>query len=355
MVQIFGSAAFILLICNVIGQLWVSKWEEYRDSLWMATLMGMLTLFAAFQVAAVPAIWMKRKLSELVLYMTVVIALLCVLSVIQMIRSRGAYYVMQVEKIKRAVKDTGSLWLVAAAVLILIHVYYGAFYDQLHPDDVRYVGAVVDAVATDEMLMYHPGTGEYLGEIQSEFIKDAMAPVLMFWAMWCKMLSIHPTTFTHIVVNLFMMPLAYGTAYLLGRKLSKKNTSLTGMFLCAYCLFNLTNHVIPLEGISVTLQFMRWGKSIMYCILIPLLILFMMEIADREKPGKMYLRLEVLLYGGCMASVMCCVLLPIATGIWALWDAVKVRSLKSFGRFLIPCLLCIPSMAYGLFYYYLSM
>ncbi len=354
MIQIFAGAVFILLVFNLIGQLWVSRWEDYQDSLWMATIMGMLTLFAAFQIAAVPAIFMKVKLHVLVIYMAVVIALLVAVSVVQIVRSRGSYYVNQIGKLKKAVKNKSSLWLLLAAVLILIHTYYGAFYDKHHEDDMRYVGAVVDAVESDEMLMYHPGTGEYLGEIEGELIKDAISPVLMFWAMWCRLLSIHPATFTHIVVNLFMIPIAYGAAYLLARMLCKKNTTMTGIFLCAYALLNLTNHVLPLEGISLTIHFMRWGKSILYCVLIPMLMLFMMEIMDLRKPEKMYPRLLLLLYGSCMVSTMSCVLLPIVTGIWALWDAVRVRSRESVRRFLFPCLLCIPSMGYALFFLFLT-
>ncbi|MCD8131659.1 MAG: DUF6077 domain-containing protein [Lachnospiraceae bacterium] len=350
MVQIIGSAVLILFICNLIGQLWVNKWEEYQDSLWMATIMGLLTLFAAFQVVAVPAIFMKVKLHVMVIYMAVVIAALSVASFVYIFKSGGAYYKHQAEKLKKAVKDKGNIWLLVAAALILLHTYYGAFYDKAHGDDVRYVGAVVDAVETDEMLMYHPGTGEYLGELQSEFFKDAVAPILMFWAMWCRLLGLHPSTFTHIVVNLFMIPIAYGVAYLLGRLLCKKNVRLTGMFLCAYCLFNLTNHVLPLEGIGLTINFMRWGKSILYCVLIPLLMVFMMEVMSQEKPGKMYLRLGFMLYGSCLASTMSLILLPALTGVWALWDALRVRSRKSIARLLIPCLLCIPMIGYALLY-----
>ncbi|MCD8378761.1 MAG: DUF6077 domain-containing protein [Lachnospiraceae bacterium] len=350
MVQIFAAAALILFLCNLIGQLWVNHWEEYQDSLWLATIMGLLTLFAAFQVAAVPAIYFKRKLHELVIYMAVVMVVLCMASIVMLVKSRGAYYRHQLAKISTAVKNRQNIWFLLAAVLILIHTYYGAFYDKHNQDDVRYVGAVVDAVETDEMLLYHPGTGEYLGEIMSEFTKDAVAPVLMFWAMWCRLLSIHPATFTHIVVNLFMIPIAYGAAYLLGRQLCRKNTGWTGVFLCIYSLFNLTNHVLPPEGISLALHFMRWGKSILYAVLIPVLIFIMMEIADKERPGKLYLRLELVLLGGCMATTMSCVLLPVVTGVWALWDAVKGRSLKSVRRFLIPCLLCLPNIVYALLY-----
>ncbi len=351
MVQIIGSAVLILFICNLIGQLWVNKWEEYQDSLWMATIMGLVTLFAAFQVVAVPAIWMKRKLHELVIYMAALIAVLSVISFIHIFKSGGAYYKYQIEKLKRAVKNKRNGWFLLAAILILIHTYYGAVYDKQNADDVRYVASILDAVETDEMLMYHPGTGEYIGEIVSDFRKDATAPILMFWAVWCKLLNIHPSTFTRIVVSLFMIPMAYGVAFLLGRLLCKKNRRWTGMFLCIYCLFNLTNHVLPLEGIGVALHYMRWGKSILYAVLIPLLILFMMEIADKERPGQMYWRLGVLLYGGCLASTMSCILLPIVTGVWALWDALKVRSLRSVSRFIIPCLLCIPAIGYALFYF----
>lgn len=340
----------ILFICNLIGQLWLIRWENYQDSIWMATIMGLLTLFAAFQLVAVPAIFMKRKLHELVTYMIVVIVVLSLASVVRLCMTRGAYYRHQIEKIRNAVKEKSNIWLVIAAVLILLHTYYGAFYDKQHQDDVRYVGAVVDAVETDEMLMYHPGTGEYLGELQDEFYKDAVAPILMFWAMWCRMLGIHPTTFTHIVVNLFMIPIAYGVAYLLGRALCKKNIRLQGMFLCAYCLFNMVNHVLPVEGIGLTINFMRWGKSILYCVLIPFLIVLMMEIMSLKKPWKVYPRLGLLLYGSCLASTMSCVLMSIAVGVWAFWDAVRVRSWQSIGRLLIPVLLCLPLVGYALLY-----
>ena len=55
----------ILFLCNLIGQLWVNHWEEYQDSLWLATIMGLLTLFAAFQVAAVPAIYLSESCMSL--------------------------------------------------------------------------------------------------------------------------------------------------------------------------------------------------------------------------------------------------------------------------------------------------
>ncbi|MCD8326410.1 MAG: DUF6077 domain-containing protein [Lachnospiraceae bacterium] len=348
MVQIFCGAVLILFICNLTGQLWVNRWEAYRDSLWMATLMGLVTLFAAFQVVAVPAIFMKAKLHVLVIYMAAVMIVLSVLSLIQIVRSRGAYYVHQLEKLRRALKDKGNVWLLLAAVLILYQTWYATSHDALNGDDTRYVCAIVDAVETDEMLMYHPATGEYLGEIVSEFKKDAMAPVLMFWAMWAKLLGVHGGAFAHTLVPLFMVPLAYGAAFLLGYKLCGKDNRWTGMFLCVYCLFNLVNHTLPIEGIGKTIYYMRWGKSILYCLLIPFVILLLMEVMDAKKAGQTYVRLGVTLLGGCMASTMSCIFLPFLTGVWAVWDGIRA---KSFRRFLIPILLCIPALCYGLFYY----
>ncbi len=351
MVQIVGSAALILVICNLIGQLWVRQWEDYQDSLWMATIMGMLTLFAAFHLVAVPAVFLKIGLHVLVIYMVVVMVVLCVISVVYNVRNGGAYYTHQIGKIKRAVKEKGNVWLLLAAALILYQTWYAASHDALNGDDVRYVGAILDAVETDEMLMYHPATGEYLGAIVSEFIKDAVAPILMFWAMWSKLLGIHAGAFAHTAVPLFMVPLAYGAAYLLGRKLCRKDNRWTGMFLSVYCLFNLLNHVLPIEGMSKTIYYMRWGKSILYCFLLPLTILMLIEVMDAEKPGRVYVRLELLLYGSCLATTMSCVMLPFMTGVWALFDGIRSRSLK---RFLIPLLLCIPALGYGLFYFSLT-
>ena len=198
------------------------------------------------------------------------------------------------------------------------------------------------------MLMYHPATGEYLGEIVSEFWKDAAAPILMFWAMWCKLLNIGASTFTHIVTALIMVPLAYGAAFLMGYKLCRKNARRTGMFLCVYCLFNMVNHVLPIEGIGVTIYYMRWGKSILYCFLIPLLIFLLMEMMDTKKGAFVYRRLGLVLFGGCLASTMSCIMLPTLTGIWGLCDGIYSRSIR---RFLIPVLLCLPAVCYALYYY----
>lgn len=351
MAQIIGSAALILFIYNLIGQLWVNKWEEYQDSLWMATVMGLLTLFAAFQVVAVPAIFMKRKLHEMVIYMAVVIALLSVASFVYIFKSGGAYYKHQAEKLKRAVKDRGNVWLLVAAALILYQTWYASSHDALNGDDVRYVGAILDAVETDEMLMYNPTTGGYLGEIMSEFKKDAVAPILMFWAMWSRLLGIHAGAFAHTLVPLFMVPMAYSAAFLLGHKLCGKDNRWTGMFLAVYCLFNLVNHSLPIEGMGKTIYYMRWGKSILYCFLIPFVILLLMEMMDAKKTGQIYIRLGVTLLGGCLASTMSCIMLPFMTGVWAVCDGIREKSVR---RFLIPILLCIPAIGYGLFYHFIT-
>lgn len=347
MVQIFACAAFILILCNLIGQLWVNRWEKYQDSLWMATIMGMITLFAVFQVAAVPAIYLKWKLHVLVIYMAVVMLALCAASVFQLYKSRGAYYTHQLQKIRTAVKNKRNIWLLVAAVLILYQTYYAAFYEAGNGDDVRYIGAVVDAVDTDEMLMYHPATGEYLGEIASEFWKDAAAPILMFWAMWCRLLHINASTFTHIVIALFMVPLAYGAAYLMGYKLCREDNRRTGMFLCVYCLYHFVNHVLPIESIGKTIYYMRWGKSVLYCFLIPLTIFFLMEMLDTKKGVSQYIRLGTVLLGGCLSSTMACVMLPALTGVWAVCDGIYNRSVR---RFLVPLLLCVPPVCYALYY-----
>lgn len=304
-----------------------------------------------FQLIAVPTIFAKMKLPVLTGITLAGILVIVICSVILNRKEILNYYKHQLEKVRTFKNTPYHSWMYLVTLLALGQTLFATFTWTGHEDDNRYVAAIVDAYETDDMLMYNPMTGEWLGEIKSELTKDAVAPILMFWGVFCKLLRIHPAIFTHIAVPLFMIPLCYGIFYLLADKLCKGDTRRTGMFMVVFWLFNVLNHDTPWENIGRMIYYMRWGKSILYVFSIPLLILLLIEWMEAEKPGRLYAYITVLLYGSCVASIMAPIFLPLITGAYALCDGVRTKSLK---RMIQLLLCCGPALVYGILYFALN-
>lgn len=347
-IYVFVCAVILLMSTNIIGRLWIRKWVDYKYSFSLSTCMGLVTIFAVFHLIAVPAIYCKMKLSALTVLSFFVFLCLIIVSCYLNRKEWIEYYKKLHEKLKYLQNGKDRIWCYIVILLVIGQTLFAAFTYTGHEDDNRYVAAIVDAYESDEMLMYHPMTGEYLGEVRSELKKDAIAPILMFWGVLCKIFRIHPATFVHVVVPLFMIPLCYSLYYIIARKLTEHNIRKTAMFIIAFWLFNVMNHYTPGEGIGRMLFYMRWGKSILCAFLIPLLIFILMELMEDTQLTYKYNLITFVAYGGCLATVMSPVLLPFIIGLYAVCDCLRKKTVRRFFR-LIVC--TIPALCYGILYY----
>lgn len=337
---------FIVLLLDIIlflvGGLWTRRMQEYKDSILMSVVCGLVTFFLVFQLMAVPAIFMGIKLSMVTICWVIIVGGLAVYSlilnrrqIVEKIKSLKAFF--------RFKKEYG--WLYLAVLLVIGQIAMIALTYVPHEDDNRYIVIAVDAYESDEMLTYHPFTGEYLGEPKSELIKDTVAPINMFWAMLAKIFSVHPAIFMHTLVPLFLLPICYGLYLLIARKLVGTDYRKQGIFLCILTMFNFVNHVTPIEGIGRLSHFIWWGKSILVLFFVPLTILILVHIMEEKK---YYIGLMLSLISSCLVTIMAPVFLPLIVGCYALVDGFATRKMSRFWK-LIAC--CVPALCYAVLYF----
>jgi len=341
--------AYILLITicfdivvYLLGRLWTRKMNQYHDSIAMTFAMGFVTLCVSFHLIGVPAIFLCIKLSNLISIWAAIIVVLLIVSVILCKN-------LLVEDIKghlnrfKPNKEYAGIYIGILLFLVQIVIICVTYIP--HQDDNRYVAVAVDAYETNEMLTYHPFTGEYLGEPKSELIKDAVAPINMFWAALAMIFRIHPTILMHTVTPLLVLPLCYGVYWLIGKKLLGNDYRKLGIFLCVIAVFNFVNHITPIEGIGRLSYFVWWGKSVLVTFFVPLTILLLMNILEKEK---YQIPLIITMLGGCLATTMTPIFLPLIVGCYAIQDFFLYKKISRFAA-LIGC--CVPALCYAVLYF----
>lgn len=351
----FGIKALIAVIVLftvtiIIGTLWSKKEGGQPAPFFAGTslIMGIVTVFAVFQLLSVPMILMKVKLSVLT-YLWLGAVLLLFVAALFLRRNRIMELAEGVSGIKKMLKDRQArgCWFVFAALLVFQLVVTAGTYTG-HEDDNRYVAEVVDAVETDTMLQYHPFTGEFYGEPKFELLKDAVAPINMLWAALCVLFSIHPAAFMHTVIPLMAIPLCYYVYSRLARRLMKGDSRKSAMFLIVLWLFFMMNHITPMEGPGRLLYYMWWGKSWLAAFYIPLVIDCFLGFMEKETGVRDYLMLGTILLSACLTTSMAPIMLPLMAGIYGLTDAFLHKKL---GRVVYPVLACMPALAYGVLFF----
>lgn len=301
---------------------------------------GNITIFAIFQILAIPLIFLKAEFMLLV-YVWAIINI-C-LAIVSLISNR--------ERIRRIILKTFTnipkmpWWSVLIILMILFQTFMLSYNHHGDLDDSFYVATSVTTWKTNSMYVFNAYTGDLYNNYPARYI---LAPFPVFEAMISQLVFTHPTIVAHTILPVWLVPLAYGVYWLLGQRLFKKDSKKTWMFLFFLAVLHVFGNA-SVFTVSTFLLVRIWqGKAVLASILLPLLIYQSIRLLyDGEDDPMEWLMLLFTMTSACMVSSMGVILAPIALVCYGAVYAVLKKKYKGLIKIL---LCCMPNMICGIIF-----
>lgn len=227
-IVLFIIAFFILAL--LLGGLFVVPLSEKKQSNSLMIITGTLLMFAVFGVMAIPMIMTKQPFHNLVFMWMACMALLAIVSLVL----NGKKLLRTIRKIK--INRNGFFW--AAVGIILIQIFIVLFFacpDVKLMDQAAVAG---EAYSDDTMFMKEPATGNEIIDFGSAWQKQVLSPVALFWALFAKIIHVHPSILIFSVLPFIIIPITYLGYWMLGELLFKSKPEKSCLFFFVVALFH---------------------------------------------------------------------------------------------------------------------
>lgn len=298
-------------------------------------LLGTVTMWALFQLLAVPMILLKRRFSLLVfLWMG---ALLLTAAVGTAVRKRrheqGSGEICQEIPAASEGDEKGArffFWLIILGIAVLYAFEAGnyLFLQHIDDDDARFVATAVEAVQHDSMLLENPATGHPLPVPIGEVTKDITSPWMLYIAGISLIMRIHPAIMAHTVYPVVLLLVSFLCYWSMGAVLFREDKEKTALFLFLamwiQLFFSETKHTQAVFTLTRIWQ----GKAVVASVIIPLLFTYMLYLfreessgGDTEKrAGDIFWGLLMTVTASCLMSGMGTIIAAVMTGCIFAWQ-----------------------------------
>lgn len=304
---------------------------------------GMVVEWAIFFVFAVPAIILKRYLSELIYP---VLGLWILFSV------GGVFYFIKSGKqgIKANVLSKSEIiYLGIFLALVAFQLYKAVFYAYADGDDSFYVATSQVANASDKMFQADAYKGNYT---KTEY-RYALAPFSIWIAMIARLSKVNVAMLSHVIIPVIFIPLTYIIYNEIAKNFFKEDKEKRYMFLSLVAVFEMFSNVSTSTSGTFLLTRARQGKEALACIVIPLMFLEIYKIikSGYEMSFRQWITLLVLCIGASLTSVFANVLIPFMVLFLVICEIVNKCTLK---RILAECLVILPNLCVAFLYIFLD-
>lgn len=318
----------VLFLPLLIGSVYKNR------SISFTYLAGSLTMWALFQITAVPAIQFRTSFTLLFWVYTVLVILLASFGLVLRLKVRFE-------------RPALSIFLVIALCVIAYQASMYIFGMHLDEDDARWIAEANDALVKDKMLLHNPATGEYIGRFVGEMVKDTFSPWAFFIAWIANFTAVRTAVIAHTVYPPVLLGLSYCAYYQMGRQLFKDKTE-QGIFLLMVTIINLfmSNHYTQS---TFTLTRIWQGKAVVAAVIIPTIFMLILIIQNDDSLQN-WLFLVVISCSACLLSGM-----GIAIGlVMIIVYGGYVIVCKRWRRIPLWLLSTLPSIVFGVGYYFLK-
>ena len=339
---------FLVLVPFILGLLCERVFDSKGNNLMFSRCfaMGLSVMLAAFQIPAVPMIFISASFDTLMYAYVAIIVILVALS-LWLNRKTLAFGVnMAISNIKNDFRSLDKMYKVIAGIALLCIVFQSSlliFRMHIDTDDCRFLAEALEAVEKNTMLKLHPITGEYLDVPVGEMRKEITSPYPFLLSVLSVLTRIHVTKLAHSVLPALLVPLGYASLYLLGSLIFKDvKKRVTFMFILSFTMMFSFESIYAL---GYTLLTIIWqGRSIFSVILLPLLWYIYANIYTRENDSVwMYVMAIVVGVASACLSGMGAVMVPFLGAAFAFAYVVSNKKL-------IPAILIgITSLSAGSF------
>lgn len=336
-----GIILYYLTISYMLGDLFLHMISSKERSVSYRVLLGFFCYFLLFQIMAIPLKLTLQPLSLLTkLWCIFVLAVILLFFLLR----RKSFPEQRAYLQSLFMKQKWPLLILALIILIqLIMVNYNgetyALWDQSY-----YIGDVSASVYTDSISQYDPYTGALLKKLNAEYLLETYQN---HSAVLCQLLGIPPLIETRIAESSLMVILANLIYYQLGLQLFGNNHKKKSVTF-AFFLFWLNLFSFNLFTSAEFLFFRAFeGKTILACIILPMVFLLFLRIAGNHLERSHWLELVLVVSASFGLNMSAIYMLPFELSICLIPLGLSKKSFSVW----IRCAIClIPCILYGLAY-----
>ncbi len=335
--------AFVFLIPLPIGFVFHKKGDTITwGSFLKSYLYGQFLMWAAFQILAVPMIFLKTSFILLVISFSILMAAVTALGTNRIIKSPKSF--------KIEIPIAPVIWAIFLVTIILIGFQAYKYISSMHidQDDARYIAEANDAVYYNKMLLHQPETGEYVGNFSKIPIRDVYSPWSIYLATLSKLTATTPPALAHTYYAPVLLVISYLTYACMGARLFKGTSErVIFLFLVAVIHLYFAGPAINEGAPPVhTLTRIWQGKGVVEAIAIPAIIYQLLTIQENNSPIN-WIILTVMCCGSCLLSGLGIVLSLILIGVFGIY-IICCKRLKSIWWFLLSI---APAAVFEAIYY----
>lgn len=340
---------WFVFIPMLIGSL-IDKISKLNKSFIMKYIVGVLFMFALFQIIAVPLILTKQRFSFLVEIYIIGISLVSIIAFIYLLKEMLRFNIKNF-KVKFNIFSPTNIVLLVFFILVVIQCYFYVGYQHVDADDSRYIVNATEAYQHNNMLLNDPVTGDVDSSFTGEISKDVISPWMIYVALISKVVMIHPTIIAHTIIPVFLVILIYLVYYLIAKKIFNKDLVSVFSMLCFISLLNIFGNYSVYTSETFMLTRIWQGKAVFAALIIPLLIYCLLNIYTAKKNDGNYIVLFLSMISSCLMSGLGTFLTVIIVMVFGLWYGIIKRSLKNIFVFMV---MCFPNVIYCFIYYLLK-
>ena len=294
---------------------------------------GMVLMHAIFEIVVLAGTFTKMTLKNVTVFYFAILSV----AIVGLIGNRTKKRVFSVGKIPSFSKKEMTLLLIVL-VGILYQILFVCLGLQSDADDAYYVGMAMTSFQTDTISVYHP----YLGTpVKLKTMANyVLSPYPIFWAMWSKVLKIHPAILMRSILPAINIAWSYVVYRLLAKKIFLTERKRI-IFLLIVVLANLFGAYSDRTSAVFLLQRVWQGKVALAAILIPMLWYLLIRLRKEGENTYVYVELFVTILAACLTSSMALFLCPVLMGAFGLEYLISERRWSVVGRLILCTLPCI--------------
>lgn len=297
---------------------------------------GMISIWALFQIVSVPLVLAKASFETEVIIMTILLVLLFLHGLRQ-----GSYPKIRITVLRKTERISLGLMFLGMFVLIICTV----FTQHTDWDDSRFVVNSVDMVRTNRMFLTNPINGEetviWIGELK----KDVTAPWAVFIAYLAKVTGICPTVMAHTVLPVVLLMAAFCVFWLLSEVFFFEDTFHRSIFVYLIILLNVYGYFSVYSSETFLLSRLWQGKAVVAGIGIPSMFLILMWLFDKTKSGRYQWLVWMINLSICLMSGMGTIIGAVILGSSGLVYGIGKRDKKMM---IALWFACVPNVLYFL-------
>ena len=296
---------------------------------------GMVLMHAIFEIVVLAGTFTKMTLKNVTVFYFAILS--AAIMIVGLIGNRTKKKVFSVGKIPSFSKKEMALLLIVL-VGILYQILFVCLGLQSDADDAYYVGMAMTSFQTDTISVYHP----YLGTpVKLKTMANyVLSPYPIFWAMWSKVLKIHPAILMRSILPAVNIAWSYVVYRLLAKKIFLTERKRI-IFLLIVVLANLFGAYSDRTSAVFLLQRVWQGKGALAAILIPTLWYLLIRLRKEGENTYVYVELFVTILAACLTSSMALFLCPVLMGAFGLEYLISERRWSVVGRLILCTLPCI--------------